>query len=78
MTKRKPSKYDHFHEKTYISTFVPTLGADYFVWWERSGIPYQVPEPVAPPGPRTGSLSLRSTYTPRETKDKWAHVHSVI
>lgn len=42
--KRPPNKYDHFHEKTYIESFIPTFQSSYFVNLMRKGErPFEVP-----------------------------------
>jgi len=42
--KRAPNKYDHFHEKTYIESFIPTFQSTHFVNIMRKGErPYEIP-----------------------------------
>ena len=41
--KQKPSKYDHMHNKTYISDYVPNFDEPHFDRWRQYGVKYKIP-----------------------------------
>jgi hypothetical protein len=58
-TAKAPHKYDHFHSKTFIETFIPTFQSNYFTNVLRRGEkPYELP----PPNGRFQMLPVRPLF----------------
>jgi hypothetical protein len=58
-TSKAPHKYDHFHNKTFIETFIPTFQSNYFTNVLRRGEkPYELP----PPNGRFQVLPVRPLF----------------
>jgi hypothetical protein len=79
--KRLPSKFDHFHEKTFISTHVPVVEANHFTNWQRNGIKYMVPEPEGKAERlrrSTNGFNSTSRAGRRTNSSRWSNVKSMI